>query len=944
MISGDAYIVAIDNNSTWPEPPCDGSMADMAPISSILMLTAALSGLATTGISQSARHTQDPAPMGEDSPATRFTLANGLRVVVQPDRRVPIVSVVVTYDVGARDEKPGEYGYAHLFEHLMIDGSEHWDQVSSRSLRDLGATNSNATTTEDRTIFYETVPRAGLERTLFLEADRMSFLEAALTPERVAREVDVVLNEKRQRGDAPYGQDWATIFADLYEPDHPYRHNVIGNEADLRAITVERARQWFRDFYGPANATLILTGDISVEEARALATRYFGDLAPRTPVDRLLTRHAPLLGPIRRQSFRAVPASRVYVTYRAPPAGSPEIADLDLIAQIMGNGTTSRLSRRLVSELGIAKVAMVTFNEKQLSSEMGFVADGVSPDQTARVEAEIDAALARFALEGPTPEELERARTARIRYVRRSQASTFGKAFLLMRNALVPGDPDYAATYLRQLGDATPARLRQTAAAVYGKPAHRLIANPIPPFRQGIGGYDMAKGPPPMAPVAPIAFPAIEQARLSNGLELVLVPRRAATTASLLLRIGSGSASAPRPVPAFAMALLAGGGGGTSGGDALAARVDALGGQLRTDVRPDHADLALSMDGANLTQGVALLGELTAERPVSADALTVLRQRRIAALRSERTRPSAIAQRLVSSNVYGTAHPYGQNRSASDDIGAVETVDANAIQAWRRDHIRPDHATLYVAADTDMARLRPLLESALRDWRGKGPAGQTVVIAPAATTPTPSLTVVDMPGATQSMVVAGRILPPSTAIDDIALNAANEVYGGNDTSRIGTNLRQQKGWTYGIGSGAQDAHGPRLWQIAGSVASEHTGEAVAELIAELQALGGRHPPEQDELDRVVNNSVNRVATRLEGDADLLRAMADAHSYGRPYDSIVRDPARYRALALDDVRAAARTLGDPSTLRWVIVGDWQRIRSQFKALNLGVPVVLRAGAD
>jgi predicted Zn-dependent peptidase len=879
----------------------------------------------------------------KDSPVTRFRLANGLQVVVQPDQRVPIVTAVVIYNVGARDERLGQFGYAHLFEHLMIGGSEHWNQVSSRSLRDLGATGSNATTTEDRTIFYETVPRVGLERTLFLEADRMGFLAAALTAEQVAREVDVVLNEKRQRGDAPYGQDWATIFGDLYPSDHPYRHSVIGNEADLRAITVEQARQWFRNFYGPTNATLILTGDVSVEDARALATRYFGGLAPHAPADRVLTQYAPLSGPVRRRTFRAVPASRVYVTYRAPPAGSPEIADLDLIAQIMGNGTASRLSRRLVSELGIATVAMVTFNEKQLSSEMGFVADGVSPDQTVRVESEIDAALARFIAEGPTPEELESARTARIRYVRRSQTTTFGKAFLLMRSALVPDDPDYAATYLRQLSDATPERLRRTAAAVYGEPAHHLTASPVAALKQTTGGYDLAKGPPPIGPVQTIAFPAIEQARLSNGLEVVLVPRRPAMTASLLLRIGSGSASAPRPIPAFAIGLLTGAAGAPADGTPTA-RAEALGGQLKTEIRPDYADLALSVDMANMAKGIALLGELTTKSRISSDALTSLRQRRVAALRGERTNASTIAQRLVSYGVYGATHPYGQRRSAAEDVGAVEAVDVAAIEAWTRGHIRPDNATLYVAADTDMGRLRPMLESALHDWMGKGPAAQAIAIAPAATNLSPSLTVVDMPGARQSMVVAGRTLPPGTAIDDIALHAANEVYGGNDTSRIGTNLRQQKGWTYGIGSGAQDARGPRLWQIAGSVSSEHSGDAVAELIAELRALGRDRPPEQEELDRIVNTSVNRVATRLEGDGDLLRAMADAHSYGRPLDSIVRDPTHYRTLTLGDLRAAAQTVADPSKLHWVIVGDWQRIQSQFKDLSLGVPIILRPGAD
>lgn len=864
---------------------------------------------------------------------TAFTLSNGLRVVVQPDRRVPIVTVALVYNVGSKDEKPGQFGYAHLFEHLMLQGSLHWNQDATRSYHDMGAPGANATTTEDRTIFYATVPSAALDRALFLEADRMGFLAEALTPERVAREVEVVLNEKRLRGDAPHGEDWAAIHADLYPADHPYHHSVIGTERDLRAVTVDQARQWFHDFYGPANATLILTGDLTVEAARVLAERYFGGLAPRQPVDRLLTDTAPLPGPIRRQTFYAVPAARLYATFRAPPAGTPAIADLDLIAQIMANAPASRLKKRLVDELGIAGSVMVTFDERLLSSEMGFVVDGVRPDQTARVEAELDRALATFVAEGPMAAELDRAREARIRHIKQLQESTFGEAFALMRGASLTDDADYDATYLRQLRSATPERVRATAAAVYGKPGHLLIASPIPPFKAETGRYDLAKGPPAMAPVQPIAFPAVTQARLSNGLAVVFVPRAGSGAANLLLRIDAGSASAAWPIADTAVTLMA-------EDKTLPGRAEALGGQFSRRVAADYTDFILSVDTAELAKGIALLGDVLAQTDPDPAALKTQQQRRLAALHGEEMRPWTSAQRVLRNSVYGANHPYGEPATPDDDVRAIQALDVAALRAWDRGHVRPDRATLYVAADTDMATLRPLLEAALGRWKADGPAAPIAAIPAAPAQTAPTLTVLDKPGASQTFIAAARLLPPSTPAGDIALDAANEVYGGNNTSRISANLRQSKGWTYGIGSGTQDARGQRLWQIAGSVSPDHSAAAIAELIAELRALGKDHPPAQAELDRIAAASINQTAARLEDGADLLQAMANAQSYGRPYDSVVRDPARYRALTLDQVRAAAQTLADPSVLHWIVVGDWQKIRDQFQGLGLGVPTVIR----
>ncbi len=875
-------------------------------------------------------------------PVTRFTLPNGLKVIVQTSRRVPLISATVVYDVGSKDEGAGQHGYAHLFEHLALDGSAHWNEGALRSLQDMGATNINAITTQDTTTFFETFPRAALDRVLFLEADRMGHIGAALTPERIKREVGVVLNEKRLRASEPFGGLDATILGDMYPADHPYHHSVIGDEADLDAVTVEGARGWFDTYYGPSNVTLILAGDIGGDEARALVAKYFGGLAPRLPVDRLLTRSMSLPGAMRRQMFASVPDGRLYVSYFAPPAGSPAIAALDLIAQIMANGARSRLNRRLIEELGLAQAAFVTFDEGLLSSRMGFTVAGIKGDQMARVEAEVDAALARFVAEGPTQAESESARAARIQYLLGLQGSTSGKAFLLARGARQNQEDDYAEAYLQQLLSATPESVRRVAADVYGRPGYQLAILPKPPLKAIPGGYDLTQGAPPIGPMAPITFPAVQQAQLSNGLNVILVSRPGGLSDTLLLRFDDGgSAGASHEIAPIVLDLLAAK-GKTSGQLAAKEQVDALNGWLNDKIGLDHADLIFNWDAAQLSSGLALFGRMLTRPDVAPDALASLKSARIDRLRTETINRGAGAERALYTAIYGTGHPYAPPATAADAIAQVEAIDPTAVRAWLRTHLRPDRATLYIAADADMVTLKPLLEKALNSWKAEGPAVPPMPIPPARGRAAPSLTVIDKPGAAQTYIMAGKVIPAADmpgGTDAAATWVGNEVYGGNSTSRIGANLRGDKGWTYGIGSGVYDTRGQRRWIIAGTVDRAHSGDSVAELGKEMRMLTSDRPPDQVELGRIVTTAANSAAAQLESNADLLSAMADAQSDGLPYDDIAHRPMRLRALTLDQVKQAARAFDDPATVHWVLVGDWAQIRNQFKDLKLGVPEVI-----
>ena len=351
----------------------------------------------------------------------------------------------------------------------------------------------------------------------------------------------------------------------------------------------------------------------------------------------------------------------------------------------------------------------------------------------------------------------------------------------------------------------------------------------------------------------------------------------------------------------------------------------------------------MSWRASALADGVALFGDLLARPNMTAETIAALKKARIDSLGAAQSNGNALAERMLYAAIYGDGHPYAPSASPADDIRAVEAIDPATLGEWLRGHVRPDRATLYVAADTTMATLRPLLEKALAGWTARGPAAPAPVIPPARGIATPSLTVIDKPGATQTFIIAGKVLPAAPRADSVdatAAWAANEVYGGNSTARIASNLRADKGWTYGIGSGLYDTRGERRWILAGSVERDHSGDSVAELIREMRGLTADRPPQQAELDRIASAAANQNAAKLEGEADIVTAMADAQSDRLPPDDVVRQPARLRALTLEQLRGAAGLLADPDKVHWVLVGDWQAIAKQFATLELGTPRVVR----
>jgi zinc protease len=412
-----------------------------------------------------------------DYPIHQRTLDNGLRVVVSPDTSVPVVTVNLWVDVGSRHESPGRTGLAHLFEHLMFQGSRHVasGEHFSRLMAEGGRL--NATTWFDRTNYFETVPKGAYELALWMEADRHGFLLHAVNQENLDNQRDVVKEERRQRYDnVPYGNALIEVYATVFPADHPYHHPTIGSMADLEAASLDDVHAFFRRFYGPNNTVLTLVGDLTPEEGFAAAERYFGALpATAQPQRPRLAQLDPIAEPVRVERPGDVPNDRLHIAFRLPVDNTAEFFATSLALDALAGLGTSRLTQRLVRREQVANAVQGHAMGLVDGVSLGFVVvDVATGEDPAALEAAVVEELERFAAEGPTAVEMESAMAQSERSWLHALASQEERADLVSQHVLLHEDPQFINTFLDRLGAITPEQVR-SAAARWLRPESRAV-------------------------------------------------------------------------------------------------------------------------------------------------------------------------------------------------------------------------------------------------------------------------------------------------------------------------------------------------------------------------------------------------------------------------------------------------------------------------------------
>lgn len=867
-----------------------------------------------------------------------FTLPNGLRVVVHEDHSVPKVAVAVWYHVGSMNEPDGKSGYAHLFEHLMFNGSENRDDEYFPPLQEIGASAVNGATSYDQTYYYEVVPTGGLERVLWLESDRMGNLLGAVTQAKLDEQRGVVQNEKRTYENRPYSSMAQLRNEALFPPDHPYHHTVIGSMEDLDAASLDDMHNWFKDYYGASNAAVSLAGDISVEDARKLVTKYFGAVPPGPPVSRL-TQDLPLLDATKAQVVEeAVPQTAISWSWPVPGQDSEVGPALRLASSLIGSGRLSRLNQALVVDRELATDVFANYESYQLAGvfEIGLrLKEGVAP---AEAEAVLREEIDRFLDEGPSEAELERTKTGWYSNNVRARESLFVKAMTLAGGLVFDDDPGSYLKDQAQIEAATAMDVRDAAREWLSRPNYRLTVLPRPDRTAMADGADRTQLPS-LQGYPELTLPKVHEGTLSNGIRVLFAERPGTATVDMAMNFDAGSSAdlgRKDGIEGFTNTLL---GEGTQSltGNELADREERLGARIYTTGGVDTTTVVASALARNLPETIALWADMIRHPAFREEDIARAKAQALSRLAQSENNPDGLAADAFGSVIYGEGHAYATrlgNRRA-----VIDSYDRTDLTAFYDAYLRPDNATIYAAGASGFDAFMAELEDAFGDWTApQSPLG-TKSLTELDAQNAPRVILVDKPGAIQSVLRIGRIVPGGLDPINFDLDIVNSVLGGGFNARLNTNLREDKGWTYGAGSGISSAIGPQVFQISTSVQTDKTREALEEIKKELDGITGARPATEAELELVRRGEVLTLSDRFETNGAMVGYLQYVDRFDRPVNWIETLPDRYASISPGRVTEVSSLL-DPEAMTWVIVGDLSRIEDDVRALDLG-PVEVRA---
>jgi zinc protease len=965
-------------------------------------------------------------------PPIKFTdsrLDNGLRLILHEDHSTPIVAVNVWYHVGSKNEVPGRTGFAHLFEHMMFQGSKHYDNDFFVPLQEAGGT-LNGSTNSDRTNYWEVVPSNFLELALWLESDRMAYLLDALTEEKLTNQRDVVKNEKRQNYDnRPYGLVGERLAAAMYPNDHPYRWLTIGSMEDLDAASLEDVSDFFRRFYTPNNASLVIAGDFQSVEAHRLVEKYFGPIK-RGPIVEPIVASAPTLdGETRVTMEDRVSLPRIYMSWHGVPAWATDDTALDTLSTVLAGGKGSRLYKALVYEQQIAQDVTAFNNSREIAGQFQIVATAKPGKSVEELEQAINDQLEKIKRDAPpTDEEMERAYNARessFVYSLQTIGGFGGRADQLNQYAVFLGDPGYFQHDLRRYAGVTAQEVSRVAGTYLtdqrliltvvpgtraageittaaGAPAPAGPSNALPPPAQqtpgpvlpgiqstsvqapgaGAGGpisagqsatVDRAAGvrqqtkaeasattpagaappataahsaphekhdeqvrlgglyaPPTAKPDPSFTLPLIQRRTLSNGLQLVIVEHHELPVVTLNMVLRTGAASDPRDAPGLASitASLLDEGTQTRSALDISNELAAIGARLGTGADWDLSGVSVLTVTRHLERTLEIFTDVLTNPAFPESELELQRNSRLTTIMQRRDNPQDIAGVAYASLLYGRQHPYGH--AIIGDEESVRAVTNDRIKSFYETYYRPNNATLIVVGDVRPETLVPQLERAFARWE-RADVPQIIIAAPPQRERA-SIHLVDKPGAAQSILVIGQVGPPRSTPDYFPLLLMNMMLGGQFTSRLNLNLREDKGYTYGARTFFDYRKGPGPFAASTNVQTAVTKEAVAEILKELRGIRGEIPVTDAELDFSRQAIIRGFPRSFETPEQIANRLADVVLYDLPDDYFNHYIGSIRAVTHAAVEDVALRYLDPSKMLILVVGDRSAIEPGLRSLD------------
>lgn len=905
-------------------------------ISTILGLCVALLGL------PSGRAADALADVKVEVPYKKFVLKNGLTLLVHEDHKAPIVAVNTWYHVGSKNEKPGKTGFAHLFEHLMFTGSEHFKGEGSDqraffgAMERVGATDLNGTTSEDRTDFFENVPSNALDVALWIESDRMGYLLGSIDQKRLDEQRGVVQNEKRQNENQPYGVTRELITKGTAPAGHPYSWTVIGSMEDLNAASLDDVRNWFKTYYGAANAVIVLAGDIDADTALKKVEKYYGNIPAGQPVAKY-EQWIPRIAGTRRETVSdRVPQARIYKVWNIPRYGEADSTYLDMVSDVLASGKSSRLYKRLVYDEQLATSVEAYADPSEISGQFRIVATAKPGGDLKKIEKAIDEEVARFLAKGPTQEELQRVKAGNIAsFVRGLEriGGFGGKSDILAMNETYRGDPNFFKVTLNYVRGATAKELQTAAKRWLTDDVYILEVHPYPKFETTGSTVDRSALPTPGAPPE-VKFPVFQRSTLPNGLKIILAERHSTPVVNFSLLVDAGYASDQFASPGTAKLSMDMLDEGTTRRTALqiSDELESLGADVTANSDLDSSTVRLSTLKATLDPALDIYADVVLNPVFPESDFKRMQKQRIAGIQREKTEPVNIALRIFPKFLYGSNHAYGNPLTGSGTEASVAKLTRADMQKFHDTWFKANNATLIIVGDTTLNEITPKLEKLFGGWK----AGDVPVknIGQVEQQKKSSIYLIDRPGSIQSLIFAGHVAPPKSNPDEIAIETMNSILGGTFTSRVNMNLREEKHWSYGARTIIASARGQSPFIGYAPVQTDKTMESMVEMDKELRGILGKRPITEEELNLAQKNETLKLPGSWETDGAVGNSIGEIVRFGLPEDYFTTYPGKVRGLSLNDLTKAAEKVVHPDQLVWVIVGDRAKIEPGIRQLGWG----------
>jgi zinc protease len=878
-------------------------------------------------------------PNSIDVPYKKFTLSNGLRLIVHEDHKAPIVAVNIWYHVGSKNEVPGKSGFAHLFEHLMFNGSENFNKDYFQALEAIGGTDLNGTTNDDRTNYFQNIPVGALDQVLWLESDRMGHLLGAVDQAKLDEQRGVVQNEKRQGENQPYSRGWDIMQKAAYPPHHPYGHTVIGEMEDLNAASIDDVHNWFKSYYGAANAVVVIAGDVTTDAAYEKVLKYFGNIPAGPVIQRPEVDVAKRTGSKRLHYQDRVPESRIVISWNTPEWGNRENAALDVASSVLSSGKTSRLYKKLVYEKQICTSASCFNGPSEIGGTFSVICNVKKGKTVEEVEAAIREIFAEFMQNGPTDEELRRVKASYfagfIKGLERI-GGFGGKSDLLAENEVYGGTPDFYKTYNNWLNSVTAEETRQATRKWLSDGDMTLICDPFPEYSVTGQEADRSKVPPVDTKVA-ASFPDIQRATLKNGMKVVLARRSESPAISANLVFDAGYCTdkfgGKLGLARLAMDMLD---EGTKSLNSLQIneRLQLLGASLGTSSDLDNSYVSLNALKQSLDQSLDLMADVVLNPSFPDADFKRLQTQQISGIQNEKKSPQSMVMRVMPALLYGEGHPYAMPMSGSGEENTVNSITLDDIRGFHGRWLRPNNATFVVTGDISIEELVSRLEKRFGGWqKADVPKKNIPEVKTAATTN--KIFLIDRPESQQSVILAGYLTKPYGQMDEVALEQMNNVLGGDFTSRINMNIREDKHWSYGTRSFIRNTRGQRPFLVSAPVQTDKTKESIQEIAKELNMFVGDKQITQAEFDKTRQNTVLSMSGQWETNAAVTGSLLDVVRYNLPDDYWKKYSARIQSLELKDVQSLAKSMVQPGNVGWFMAADASKVKSGLSELGMEV---------